>query len=166
MSIKVNELLSGQNNEKDANNLLSKYKKNFDFNDYLYQINLAKGVGSAKNLLSMLPNSVNSKNVDLSKFENLDTHIKIINNMTEDEKKSPLLVKTSSSVKLKIAKKSGVEMVEINKLIKQFESIKEKYQNMPDMKNQKLTAEEILNNSKLREFFSPKIQKLKIKPKK
>jgi signal recognition particle subunit SRP54 len=163
MSIKVNEILSGQSDEKKAGSLIQKYKKSFTFDDYAYQMGLVKKMGSAKSILSMIPNS---QGLDTSKLENIETHLKIIEAMTEEERNSPLIVKSSSSVKLRISKKANVQMVEVNKLIKQFDLFKEKFKNMPDISGTKgFSAEEIISNPKLREFFTPKVQKLRVKPK-
>ena len=121
--------------EKMAQEMERKFKENsFDLNDYIEQVNSLKKMGGIKSVLSMLP-GIGSK---LKQIEEqiddkaLEKNKAIIQSMTEKERQNPDII--NGSRRQRIAKGAGVEVSEVNNLIKQFNQSKEM---MRMMKNPK-----------------------------
>jgi len=121
--------------EKMAQEMERKFKENsFDLNDYIEQVNSLKKMGGIKTVLGMLP-GVGSK---LKQIEDqiddkmLEKNTAIIQSMTEKERANPDII--NGSRRQRIAKGAGVEVSEVNNLIKQFNQSKEM---MKMMKNPK-----------------------------
>lgn len=109
-----------QFDEEKARKLQKKIAKNqFDFNDFLEQLQQIQKMGSIKELVSMIPGAGKAlKNMDISDdaFKPIEA---IILSMTPEERSNPKIL--NHSRKQRIAKGSGRSIEEVNKLIKQFE---------------------------------------------
>lgn len=112
-----------QYDEKEAKKLQQKIQKNqFDFNDFLSQINQIKKMGNLKDLASMIPGvgkALKDVDIDDNAFKNIEA---IIHSMTPKERTNPEIL--NGSRKQRIAKGSGTNIQEVNKLLKQFEGIR------------------------------------------
>jgi len=105
--------------EEEARKLHKKIAKDqFNFNDFLKQIQQVKKMGNLKDLAGMIPGMGKAlKGVDID--DNAFTPIEaMIHSMTEGERENPTII--NGSRRKRIAKGSGVEVQEVNKLIKQF----------------------------------------------
>lgn len=109
-----------QYDEEDARRLKKKIIKNqFNFNDFLDQIAQIKKMGNMKDLMSMIPGVGKAvKDMDISDDVFKQTEA-IIHSMTPAERENPEIINPSR--KDRIAKGSGTSLVEVNKLLKQFE---------------------------------------------
>jgi signal recognition particle subunit SRP54 len=109
-----------QYNEEEARRLQKKIAKNqFDFNDFLSQIHQIKKMGNLKDLASMIPGvgkMMKDVDIDDDAFKSIEA---IIYSMTPSERTNPGIL--NGSRKARIAKGSGTNVMEINKLLKQFE---------------------------------------------
>ena len=112
-----------QYDEREAKKLQQKIQKNqFDFNDFLAQIHQIKKMGNLKDLASMIPGvgkAIKDIDIDDNAFKNIEA---IIQSMTPKERTNPELL--NGSRKQRIAKGSGTNIQEVNKLLKQFEGIR------------------------------------------
>lgn len=104
-------------------------KGKFDLEDFLLQLKQIKKLGPLENIIKLLPQA---KGLDLSKV-NVDPkqmgHIEaIILSMTKEERKHPEILKASR--KIRIAKGSGRTVEEVNRLLKQFEQMKQMMSNL------------------------------------
>ncbi|MDO5695143.1 MAG: signal recognition particle protein [Eubacteriales bacterium] len=100
-------------------------KADFNFDDFLEQMKQIKQMGPVGDLLNMIPGmSANLKGVDLSALDEgaLDGIEAIILSMTPQERANPDLLNPSR--KNRIAKGSGKDMAEVNRLVKQFDQMK------------------------------------------
>ena len=109
-----------QFDEEEAKRLQKKIQKNkFDFNDFLGQIEQIKKMGNLKDLASMIPGvgkAIKDVDIDDNAFKGIEA---IIKSMTPKERTSPEILNTSR--RQRIAKGSGTNIQEVNKLIKQFD---------------------------------------------
>jgi signal recognition particle subunit SRP54 len=109
-----------QYDEKEARRLEARIKKNqFDFNDFYAQIQQIKKMGNLKDLASMIPGvgkALKDIDIDDDAFKNIEA---IILSMTPKERQNPGLLNTSR--RMRIAKGSGTNIQEVNRLIKQFD---------------------------------------------
>ena len=109
-----------QYDEEEARRLERKIKKNqFDFNDFYKQIQQIKKMGSVKDLVGMIPGvgkAVKDLDIDDNAFKNIEA---IILSMTPNERTHPECLNTSR--RMRLAKGSGTNIQEVNKLIKQFD---------------------------------------------
>ena len=109
-----------QYDEEEARRISKKIAKNqFDFNDFLGQLNQIKKMGSMKDLMGMIPGMDKAmKNVEVSDdaFKPIEA---MINSMTPAERANPSLL--NGSRKARIAKGAGVDIVALNRFLKQFE---------------------------------------------
>lgn len=109
-----------QFDEKEAIKLQRKIQKNqFDFNDFLSQIQQIKKMGNLKDLASMIPGvgkALKDVDIDDNAFKGIEA---IILSMTPKERKRPEIL--NQSRKLRIAKGSGTTIQEVNRLVKQFD---------------------------------------------
>ncbi|PNV84637.1 MAG: signal recognition particle protein [Sulfurimonas sp.] len=111
--------------EKQAKKLTSKIKKGqFNFNDFLEQMESMKKMGSMKSLMGMIPGMGNMskalKDFDLESSGELKNIKAMVSSMTMKEREDPELL--NNSRKLRIAKGCGLTQVEINRMIKQFKN--------------------------------------------
>ena len=111
--------------EKEAEELAKKMQKGkFDLEDFLKQMNQIKKLGPLENLIKLLPgaNKMGLNNIQVNPKDM--AHIEaIILSMTPYERKHPEVLKASR--KMRIAKGSGRSVEEVNRLLKQFEQMKE-----------------------------------------
>ncbi len=109
-----------QYDEEEAKRLQKKIAKNqFDFNDFIAQIQQIKKMGNLKDLVSMIPGIGKAlKNVDIddNAFKSIEA---IIYSMTPSERSNPAIL--NGSRRQRIAKGSGTTVQDVNKLIKQFD---------------------------------------------
>ncbi len=109
-----------QYDEAEARRISKKIAKNqFDFNDFIGQLNQIKKMGSMKDLMGMIPGMDKAmKGVEISDdaFKPIEA---MINSMTPAERSNPSLL--NGSRKNRICKGAGVTIVELNRFLKQFE---------------------------------------------
>jgi signal recognition particle subunit SRP54 len=109
-----------QFDEEEAKRLQKKIQKNqFDFNDFLKQIQQIKKMGNLKDLASMIPGvgkAIKDVDIDDNAFKGIEA---IIKSMTPKERTNPEILNTSR--RQRIAKGSGTNIQEVSKLIKQFD---------------------------------------------
>ena len=109
-----------QYDEEEARRVAKKIAKNqFDFNDFIGQLNQIKKMGSMKELMGMIPGMDKAlKGVEVSDdaFKPIEA---MINSMTPAERSNPALL--NGSRKARIAKGAGVDIVALNRFLKQFE---------------------------------------------
>ena len=109
-----------QYDEEEARRLQRKIQKNqFDFDDFYGQIQQIKKMGNLKDLASMIPGvgkALKDVDIDDDAFKKIEA---IIQSMTPAERKKPELLNTSR--RMRIAKGSGNNIQEVNRLIKQFD---------------------------------------------
>ena len=109
-----------QYDEEEARRLQKRIQKNkFDFNDFLNQINQIKKMGNLKDLASMIPGvgkAIKDIDIDDNAFKGIEA---IIQSMTPKERTHPEILNTSR--RQRIAKGSGTNIQEVNRLIKQFD---------------------------------------------
>lgn len=118
--------------EDEAKRLNKKIRKNqFDFNDFLQQLQQVKKMGNMKDLLSMIPGMGKAlKGVDLddNSFKPIEA---IIRAMTMHERENPDII--NGSRKTRIAKGSGRTVQEVNSLLKQFSDMRKLMKTMNKM---------------------------------
>lgn len=109
-----------QYDEEEAKNLKRKLAKNeFNFNDFLNQIQQVKKMGNIKDLAGMIPGmskALKDTDIEEDAFKGIEA---IIYSMTPAERENPKLM--NGSRRKRIAMGSGTDIVEVNRLIKQFE---------------------------------------------
>ena len=112
-----------QYGEEEAKRLQRKIQKNqFDFNDFLNQIAQIKKMGNLKDLASMIPGvgkAIKDIDIDDNAFKSIEA---IIYSMTPKERSHPEIL--NSSRRQRIAKGSGTNIQEVNRLIKQFDQVR------------------------------------------
>lgn len=108
--------------ENEAKSLEEKIKsQKFDLNDFLKQLQTIKRLGSLGGILKLIPGM--PKIDDLAPAEKEMKKVEaIIQSMTKEERKKPDILKASR--KIRIAKGSGTDVSDVNKLLKQFEQMK------------------------------------------
>ena len=109
-----------QFDEEEARRLQKKIQKNkFDFNDFLGQIEQIKKMGNLKDLAAMIPGvgkAIKDVDIDDNAFKGSEA---IIKSMTPKERTNPEIL--NQSRRMRIAKGSGTNIQEVNRLIKQFD---------------------------------------------
>ena len=103
----------------EAAKLKKKLAKNeFNFNDFLKQIQQIKKMGNIKDLAGMIPgmNKIKDEDIDEDAFKSIEA---IIGSMTPEERENPKIM--NGSRKRRIALGSGNDITEVNRLIKQFD---------------------------------------------
>lgn len=121
-----------QFDEEEAMRLQKKLRKNeFDFEDFLSQIQAIKKMGNVKDLLSMIPGmSKQLKDLDIS--DDAFKHVEaIIRSMTAAERSKPALI--NGSRRKRIAEGSGRSVREVNELLNQFDQMRTMMKKMNDM---------------------------------
>ncbi len=120
-----------QFDEKESAALQKKIRKNkFDFNDFIGQIQQIKKMGNIKDLMGMIPGvGKMMKNVDIDDdaFKGIES---IIQSMTPFERENPETI--NQSRRGRIAKGSGNDIGEVNKLMKQFEDMRKMMKQFSD----------------------------------
>lgn len=123
-----------QYDEDEARKLQKRIKKNqFDFNDFLSQMQQVKKMGNVKDLMGMIPGmgkAMKGVEIEDDAFKHIEA---IIHSMSPQEREQPKLL--DASRKNRIAKGSGQDLQEVNKLIKQFNDTKKMMKMMGNKKN-------------------------------
>ena len=123
-----------QYDEAEARRISKKIAKNqFDFNDFIGQLNQIKKMGSMKELMGMIPGMDKAlKDVEISDdaFKPIEA---MINSMTPAERANPSLL--NGSRKARIAKGAGVDIVALNRFLKQFEQTSKMMKKVQQMGN-------------------------------
>ena len=119
--------------EEKAKEMERKLKKSeFDFNDYLESFKQVKKLGGLGGVMSMMPGMGNMKgamdNVDEKQIDRIEA---IILSMTPAERSNPKILNPSR--KKRIAKGAGVDIAEVNRLVKQQEQMKKMMKQLPGM---------------------------------
>jgi signal recognition particle subunit SRP54 len=109
-----------QYDTEEARKLQKKIAKNqFDFNDFITQIQQIKKMGNVKDLMSMIPGvgkTIKDLDIDDDAFKSIEA---IIKSMTPEERVNPVVL--NGSRRKRIAMGSGTTVQEVNKLLKQFD---------------------------------------------
>ena len=112
-----------QFDEKQAKELEKKIRKNkFDFNDFMNQIQQIKKMGNIKDLAAMIPGvgkAIKDVDIDDNAFKSIEA---IINSMTPKERTNPEIL--NQSRRMRIAKGSGTNIQDVNRLLKQFDQMR------------------------------------------
>ena len=120
--------------EKAARELQRKIAKNqFNFNDFLSQIQQIKRMGNLKDLASMIPGvgkAIKDIDIDDNAFKSIEA---IIYSMTAEERQNPEII--NGSRRRRIAAGSGTDIQEVNRLIKQFEETRKMMKAVSGIKN-------------------------------
>ena len=128
------EKAAAQVDEEQAKELSQKLRKaEFDYNDFLSQMQQIKKMGGMGSILSMMP-GVGSQlaGVDMDEGERSMHRVEsIILSMTKEERANPGLMNPSR--KQRIAKGAGVDIGEVNRLVKQFDQMKKMMKQMPGL---------------------------------
>lgn len=126
-----------QYDEEEARRLQKKIAKNqFDFNDFISQIQQIKKMGNLKDLASMIPGvgkAMKDIDIDDDAFKSIEA---IIYSMTPKERSNPEVI--NGSRKQRIADGSGTSIQEVNKLLKQFDQTRKMMKMMTQMKGGKM----------------------------
>lgn len=131
------EKAEAQIDDEQARKMSEKLKKaEFDFNDFLEYMGQIKNMGGISSILNMLPGmgfSSQMKNVAIP--DDAEANMKrteaIIQSMTAKERSNPDILNPSR--KNRIARGAGVDISEVNRLVKQFEQMKKMMKQMPGM---------------------------------
>lgn len=124
--------------EEEARKMEKKFRENsFTLDDYLTQFETMKKMGGIKDVLGMLPGfggmgklKIKEEDIDEKKIVKMKA---IIQSMTIKERQNPNII--NSSRKQRIAKGSGTEVQDVNRLLKQFEQTKQMMKQMKNNKN-------------------------------
>ncbi len=126
-----------QFDEKQAKELEKKIRKNkFDFNDFMGQIQQIKKMGNIKDLAAMIPGvgkAIKDVDIDDNAFKSIEA---IINSMTPKERTNPEII--NQSRKMRIAKGSGTNIQEVNRLLKQFDQMRKMMKMVTGMNSSKM----------------------------
>jgi signal recognition particle subunit SRP54 len=123
-----------QFDEEQARKLQKKIMKDqFDFNDFLAQLQQIKKMGNMKDLMGMIPGMGKAmKDVDIQ--DDAFKHVEaIIQSMTPKERANPSIL--NNSRRMRLAKGSGTNIQDVNKLIKQFDDMKKMMKLMSNPRN-------------------------------
>ena len=119
--------------EEQARRMSQKLKKaEFDYDDFLDQMRQIKKMGGLSSILSMMPGMGQLKGampeVDEKSMDRIEA---IILSMTKEERANPAILNLSR--KQRIAKGSGVDIGEVNRIVKQFDQMKKMMKQLPGM---------------------------------
>ena len=117
--------------EEKAKALSQKLRKaEFDYNDFMDQMKQIKKMGGLAGIMSMMPgmNQINAGDIDEKAMDRVEA---IILSMTPDERANPALMNVSR--KQRIAKGAGVDISEVNRIVKQFDQMKKMMKQLPGM---------------------------------
>ena len=128
------EKAAAQVDEEQAKELSQKLRKaEFDYNDFLTQMQQIRKMGGMGSILSMMPGMGSQlSSVDMDEGERSLKRVEsIILSMTKEERANPNLMNPSR--KQRIAKGAGVDISEVNRLVKQFDQMKKMMKQMPGL---------------------------------
>ncbi len=125
-----------QYDQKQAEELEEKIRKNqFTFDDFLEQLKIIQKMGSLRDLLGMIPGmdkQLRNVNIDDGAFKKVEA---IIHSMTKQERKNPKVI--NGSRRIRIARGSGTQVQDVNRLLKQFEEMQKLMKNVTQGKKSK-----------------------------
>ncbi|MBN2776932.1 MAG: signal recognition particle protein [Bacteroidales bacterium] len=125
-----------QFDEEESRKLQKKIAKNqFNFDDFLSQIQQIKKMGNIKELAGMIPGlgkAIKNMDIDDDAFKGIEA---IIHSMTPAERENPEII--NGSRRKRIAEGSGTTVTEVNRILKQFEETKKMMKKMTSNSNQK-----------------------------
>ncbi len=126
-----------QYDQEEARKLQKKIARNqFDFTDFMSQIQQIKKMGNIKDLASMIPGmgkAMKNLDVDDDAFRGIEA---IINSMTPDERSNPTIL--NGSRRKRIADGSGTSVPEVNRLVKQFDETRKMMKMMTSAKGKRM----------------------------
>ncbi len=126
------EKAESQVDEEKAKELSQKLRKaEFDYNDFLDQMSQVKKLGGMTSIMSMMPGMGQMKDMDFDE-KAMDRVEAIILSMTNKERTNPELMKNASR-KQRVAKGAGVDISEVNRIVKQFDQMKKMMKQLPGM---------------------------------
>lgn len=128
------EKAAAQVDEEQARELSQKLRKaEFDYNDFLTQMQQIKKMGGMGSILSMMPGmGAQLSGTDMDEGEKSMGRVEsIILSMTKEERAAPHLINPSR--KHRIARGAGVDVSEVNRLVKQFDQMKKMMKQMPGL---------------------------------
>ena len=118
--------------EKEAERLEKKIKKNaFDLQDFQDQLKSLKKMGPLSSLVDMIPGAQNMKNAQVDEKQFSRTQA-ILNSMTKKEKEKPGIINASRRKRIAIG--SGTQVMDVNRLLNQFDQMKKIMKRMKKMK--------------------------------
>jgi signal recognition particle subunit SRP54 len=128
--------------EDEAKNMMEKLMSDtFNYNDLMKQFKMIKRMGSMSKLLGFIPGMGNIKQaasqIDDKQFDKMSV---LIFSMTEDERKDPKLVDTSSKRRERIAKGSGMSVADLNRLRQALDTQKKMMKKMMNMDEKELES--------------------------
>jgi len=116
---------------KEAEKLEKKIRKNeFDLLDFQKQLKMIRKLGSLSSLMEMIPGASKFKNVQVDE-KRVDNIAAIMNSMTIKEKEAPNII--DANRKKRIARGSGLGVVDVNRLLNQFKQMKKMMKKMNKM---------------------------------
>ncbi len=122
-----------QYDTEEARKIQKRLAKNqFDFNDFMSQIQQIKKMGNVKDLASMIPGmgkALKNMDIDDDAFKGIEA---IISSMTPEERTNPQLL--NGTRRVRIANGSGTSVTEINRLVKQFDETRKMMRMMTSKK--------------------------------
>jgi len=125
-----------QYDQKQAEELEEKIRKNqFTFDDFLDQLKIIQKMGSLRDLLGMIPGmdkQLRNVNIDDNAFKKVEA---IIQSMTKQERRNPKII--NGSRRIRIAKGSGTQVQDVNRLLKQFEDMQKMMKSVAQGKKSK-----------------------------
>ena len=128
-----------QFDEEESRKLQKKIAKDqFDFEDFLAQIKQIKKMGNIKDLASMIPGlgkAIKNLDIDDDAFKGIEA---IIYSMTLEERRNPNII--NGSRRKRIADGSGTTVVEVNRILKQFDETKKMMRALSPNKTKKKKA--------------------------
>ena len=117
--------------DKEAEKLEKKIRKNeFDLLDFQKQLKMIRKLGSLSSLMEMIPGASKFKNVQVDE-KRVDNIAAIMNSMTIKEKEAPNII--DANRKKRIARGSGLGVVDVNRLLNQFKQMKKMMKKMNKM---------------------------------
>lgn len=126
-----------QFDQEEARKLQKKIAKNqFDFTDFMSQIQQIKKMGNIKDLAAMIPGmgkAMKNMEMDDDAFKGIEA---IINSMTPEERSNPILM--NGSRRKRIAAGSGTSVAEVNRLLKQFDETRKMMKMMTSSKGKRM----------------------------
>lgn len=125
--------------EEEAKKLQAKIRKNqFNFDDFLAQIQQIKKMGNLKDIASMIPGvgkQIKDLDIDDNAFKGIEA---IINSMTKYERANPSVIKGSRVKRIAIG--SGTSLQDVNRLLKQFAQTQQMMKMASNMKSNPISA--------------------------
>ena len=126
------EKAESQVDEEKAKELSQKLRKaEFDYNDFLDQMNQIKKMGGMSSIMNMMPGMGQMKDVEVDE-KAMDRVEAIILSMTDKERTNQDLMKNASR-KQRVARGAGVDISEVNRIVKQFDQMKKMMKQLPGM---------------------------------